>query len=90
MLCGEGHKSSKCSELRIPPQDFFTGGGGGGGHSHDDDERGECDDERVSAFVMPYKQDGLMDGEIQSRLQMQRVPFHKSPNRSSNAVVQEA
>ncbi len=84
MLCGEGHKSSKCSELRIPPQGFFTGGGGGGGHSHDGD------DEKVSVFVMPYKQHDLMDGEIQSRLQMQRVPFHKSPNRSSNAVVQEA
>jgi hypothetical protein len=85
MLCGEGHKSSKCSELRIPPQGFFTGGGGGGGHSHDDnDERGAI------SSAMPYKQDDLMDGEIQSKLQMQRVPFHKSPNKPSNVVVQEA
>lgn len=86
LICGEqGHKSSRCKSIAIPPDGFFTGGGGGGGHSHDDD-----DEKCTISFVTPYKQCDLMDDEIQSRLKMQRVPFHKSPNRSSNAVVQEA
>ena len=39
MACGEqGHVSSKCKQIGIPPDGFFTGGGGGGGHSHEDDE----------------------------------------------------
>lgn len=53
MACGEqGHKSSMCKNISLPPEGFYTGGGGGGGHSHDDDERGECDhDERGDAPI---------------------------------------
>jgi hypothetical protein len=85
MACGEqGHKSSRCKNISLPPEGFYTGGGSGGGHSHDED------DERVSVSAMPCRQDNSKDGEIQSRLQMQRAPFRVSPNRFSNAVVQEA
>jgi hypothetical protein len=86
LACGEqGHKSSKCKSIAIPPEGFYTGGGGGGGHSHDDD------DETCSiSLKMPCRQGSSKDGEIQSRLQMRRAPFRVSPNRFSNAVVQEA
>ncbi len=84
-ICGEGHKSSRCKSIAIPPEGFFTGGGGGGGHSHDDD-----DEKCTISLTTPYRQDNSEDGEIQSKLQMQRVPFRVSPNKSSNAVEQEA
>jgi hypothetical protein len=85
MACGEqGHKSSSCKNISLPPEGFYTGGGGGGGHSHDDDEK--C----TISFGMPYKQDDSKDGEIQSRLQMQRAPFRASPNKPSNGLVLKA
>lgn len=85
MACGEqGHKSSHCKNISLPPEGFYTGGGGGG-HSHDDD------DENCSTFLMmPYKVGNSKDDEIQSRLQMQRVLFHASPNTLSSEEVLKA
>ena len=84
MACGEqGHQSSCCKAISLPPEGFYTGGGGGGGHSHDEDDE-------TSASATPCRQDNSTDGEIQSRLQMQRAPFRASPNRSSSAVALKA
>lgn len=39
MVCGEKtHLSSKCKQIGLPPEGFFTGGGGGGGHQHEEDD----------------------------------------------------
>jgi hypothetical protein len=85
MACGEqGHRSSSCKNIALPPEGFYTGGGGGGGHSHDED------DERVTSSATLCRQDDSVDGEIQSRLQMQRVPFRESPNKPSNGLVLKA
>ena len=41
LVCGEqGHASSSCKSVAIPPEGFYTGGGGG--HSHGDDEDDQC------------------------------------------------
>ena len=84
MACGEqGHKSSRCKAIAMPPEGFYTGGGGGGGHSHDDD------DEAISSVTL-CRRDDSTDGEIQSRLQMQRLPFREFPNKLSNAAALKA
>lgn len=39
-VCGEqGHSSSSCKSLGIPPNGFYTGGGRGAQHSHDDEDK---------------------------------------------------
>jgi hypothetical protein len=86
MACGEqGHKSSTCKTLRIPPEGFYTGGGGGGGHSHDED------DEMASiGSRMPYMLNNSKGDGIPSKLLGQVYPIHRFPNKPSNVLVRVA
>ncbi len=83
--CGEqGHASSTCKTLRLPPDGFYTGGGGGGSHSHDED------DERARYAVVSGWRWNSLGGGFLSRRRGQVSPIHVSPNRLSNGVVQGA
>ena len=86
LICGEqGHKSSRCKSIGIPPEGFFTGGNGGGSHDHDDDEKATTN---VSMkYYMPFCS---MDDEFPSIPPMQVAHYHVFPNRLSNGVAQEA
>ena len=82
--CGEqGHASSTCKSVRLPPDGFYTGGGGGGGHSHDDEDEG------LSAVLSGWRWSSLGGGFL-SKQRGRASQTHVSPNRPSNGVVQGA
>lgn len=83
MVCGEAHKSSKCSELGVPPPGFFTGGGGGSSHNHDEDDKAQ----QLISSTKYYMPSYSLDDALQSKQPMQVPCLRVSPNRPSSVAV---